>query len=553
MRIETSDKTYLNIKNEYGQIINQPILVVAKTGGGKGLILEMIGEDYHNNDCVVIAIADPKQNCELAFQMFLPQERYHLDNLKVLGKEPKAKKVKIYHPFTYSIPKGYIPKYNFYTIPIKDLGDGEWSLLAETHAKSDAVTILEKASSEISSEDGIYGFGNKLREIVEANKKNKQKTSKEFSFLGSESGVGTKKDLSKIKGYLSAFEKQGFLSKKNSKFNLNWEKILTDQEHYHVFLTNFIDRTRYRKLIGFVVLNIIQSIIRNKKLLKKHLVILIPELKNLVPFKPSGFEEFLANAFTQAISTVRSEGISVVADTQVIGDIDRRTRDVFKVTLLGELTANDIDDVIKKFGLKASDYKDFLRKPFKRNTFVVAESDSFMPFTFFLPSAMHKEPIPGKYNFENMYLRHSKKDRVNYPMEKYNSLIKEIRDLERQEKKKFIDLEKKEIEELEKEAQKKLEEKEAKKSGSTVDKKIEKANEIQIKSKEMLMQLCWEEYQNQGRKSYRKVAEKFKDVGVRTHVTAKKYIDLHEEKLKQDESKDFADEFIEGESKENNE
>ncbi len=39
MRIETSDKTYLSIKDEYGNIINQPILVVAKTGGGKGLCI----------------------------------------------------------------------------------------------------------------------------------------------------------------------------------------------------------------------------------------------------------------------------------------------------------------------------------------------------------------------------------------------------------------------------------------------------------------------------------------------------------------------------------
>jgi hypothetical protein len=543
MRIETSDKTYLSIKDEYGNIINQPILVVAKTGGGKGLCMEQLAEDYHNNNCVIIAIADPKQNCELAFQMFKPQEEYHLNNLKAIGKPPREKKVKLYHPLITTIPSEYLPNYNFYTVPIKDLGDGEWSLLAETHSESDAVSILKRASAEISNEDGFYGFADKLKKIVKGSVKSGKKVA-DWDNLGFEGGSGTQKDLGRIGGFLKAFETFGFLTKKNFKYNIKWEEILNDQEHYHVFVTNFIDRTKYKKIIGFVILNLIQGIIRNKKLLKKHLVILIPELKNLVPFKAQGFEEFLADIFTQAISTVRSEGISVIADTQVIGDIDKRTRDVFKVTLLGELTGNDIDEVSKKFGITGREYKEFFRKPPKRNTFIIAESDSFQPYTFFMPSAMHKEPIPEKYNFERMYKEHSRKDPETYPMKKYSEMVKEIKEEYKKEKAKYMEKDRKQREQEELEELRKQEEKESK-SGEKVkvEEKIEKAKEIQDKSKEMIMKLCYEAYQEL--KSYRKVAEKFRDMGVKTHVTAKKYVDDYAKKLEQENSKSYEDEFVE--------
>jgi len=550
MRIDTSaDKIFLSTKDSYGNIINQPILVVAKTGGGKGLALQMMGEDYHNQGCIVIGLCDPKQEVELGFAMFEPEIQYHLDGLKRIAKKPEAKKVKLYHPFSFQIPTEYLPEYNFYTIPIKELGDGEWSLLAETKSKSDAVAILQRASSEISNNDGLYGFTDKINSLVKGNIKKGKKVA-DWSNFGFPTGSGTATELKKIGGYLSQFEEHGFLSSRNSRYNLDWDKIFEDQEHYHIFVTNFIEDTRYKKVIGFIILNLVQSIIRNKGNLKRPLVILIPELKNLAPFKAEGFQQFLAEVFTFAISTLRSAGISIVGDTQNWTGLSKEIKDVFKTTLLGELTGDDIEEVCKKWNL-GKEYKSFLRFPPKKNSFVIAESDHFQPFTFYLPSQMHKEPIPKVYDFKNMYKKHAIKDKEKYPLKNYKELIKEIREIYDKEKKKYAEKYKKQELEEEKEEQKKVDEKESKSTEKEkVSTKIEKIKGKENQIKEVLEKLCYEAYLESG--SYRKVADKFKEKGIKTHVTAKKYVENYLKKLNQENSKDFEEKFVEEEKRENN-
>lgn len=549
MRLETKDKTYLMTQDEYGKVYNQPVLIVAKTGGGKGLALEMYQEDYYNQDAVVISLCDFKQERETAFPMFEAEEPYHLNCLRAIGKKPERKPVKIYHPFVYGIPKGYLPKYNFYTISLKDLGDGEFSLLAETNLKNDLVLMLERASSQISREDGIYGFVDKLKSQLKGKSKKGKKIA-DWDNLGLETGgVGTAKELSRIGGCIKPFEELGFLTKDNSPYKLNWEEILNDQKHYHVFLTNFIDEKKYGKQIGFIILYLVQSIISNKVLMKKHVILSIPEIKNLVPLRPEGWKQFLGESFTKAISTLRSAGISIVADTQNWVGLSQEIKDVFKSNLLGELTGDDIEAITKKWGGLNKDYKEFFRKPDKRNTFVLMEMKDFQPFTIFLPSHMHKEPIPNKYNFENVYKRYNKKFPKEFPLVNYEGLVKEMKEIAKNEKNKFIEKDKKRKAEEELEEQKKIEQKESKKSeNQIVEKKIEKVKETNEKIDKIKMKLCYDMHRENPEMPFREIARELTKKGyegLKTHNSVIKNIEKYEKILQEEQVKDFADKFLE--------
>jgi hypothetical protein len=552
MRIQISDRSHLCSKDEYGEMIFETILVVGSTGSGKGLVDELIAEDDHNNGNLIIFIADPKQEIEAGFSMFYPEAKYHLNNLKAIGKAPGKKLVKLYHPFTFKIPKEYLPEYNFYTIPIKDLGKHEWGLIAETFSESEAVSLLMKASAEISNEDGIFAFAHYIQDAIKGKMKNRKRVA-DWKNFGVEAGSGTMKELSRITNYIRPFQDNFFLSKKNpnkNNTNLNWKDILTDQEHYHVFVTNFLDFNTDDKIIGFTILYLLESIIRNKQYLKCPVTIICPELKNVVPFKPTGFREFLADSFTKVLSMIRStgRGMKFVGDTQSWGNLDKSVKDVIRTTLLGQLSGNDIEEVSKKWVL-TREFKEFLRFPTKRNSFIIAESNNFQPFTFYLPSQMHKEP---KYNFFEMYRKHSAKDSATYPMKNYSQLIKDMRKEFKDEEDKFKKKVNKREQEEEAEEERIAKEKETKSSESIkVNEKVEKAKETIDKSKEMLKKLCWEMFNDESidkkERSYRKIAEKFRENGVKTHVTAKNYIDYWQNKIDEEKLKSYEDKFIEEE------
>ena len=105
MELKSEENTYLYLKNEYGKILNEMIFVIAKTGWGKGLSTEGIAEEFHDAGYTVIVIADPKQEVEFGYAQFLPEERYHLNHLRLIGKMPQTKQVKIYHKGTQKLAK----------------------------------------------------------------------------------------------------------------------------------------------------------------------------------------------------------------------------------------------------------------------------------------------------------------------------------------------------------------------------------------------------------------------------------------------------------------
>ena len=84
------------------------------------MAVENIVEEYHNMGYTVIIISDNKEEIEWGYAEFLPIEKYHLDGLREISKKPGTKKVKIYSPFTFRLPRNKIPDFNIFTLSLKD-------------------------------------------------------------------------------------------------------------------------------------------------------------------------------------------------------------------------------------------------------------------------------------------------------------------------------------------------------------------------------------------------------------------------------------------------
>lgn len=539
MRFINENSTYLVLSDEYGNVRNQMIGLICKSGEGKTLSASGLAQRFKAMEYTVIFLSDVKDEIELGFAQFEPKERYHLDLLARQGTKPQAEKVKLYHPFTFSIPKTKIPEYNFFTIPIKDLTREDWSLLIESSWDTDTIKLIVNATKEIKDNEGLYSFIHDINESIKGRKKGKGSFKPDWKNFGLPISSGTAKSIQDISNCLKPFKSDYFLSNKQCQLNINMEKVINDREHLHVFVTNFI---RDKKLKEFIILALLNQIIQVKNKAKYPILLVIDEIRYLTPFKPQGYKLFLSEGISDALATLRSmgRGFSVICCSQVLTDISEEVRNSFTTTFLGPIGgASDLDKICKMYGF-GKDKRDKLKKMDYKNSYFpigMKESNEDDEVYLFVPSFCHKEP---KYNFQEMYAKEFP-DRLKKYDKELDLMRKDISFEENKIKEKMKNQEKLEKERLEA-LQREKEEKS--KSKQKTEEKLEKAKEIQEKSKKELMRLIYEAKVGFN-KSFRELGKEFK----MHHTTAKAYFEEYEkekEKLdKEAETKDYEDEILE--------
>ena len=465
MRItSTHQHLYIGLEDEYGKVINEQILVVGASGTGKTLFSEGIAEEFHKLGYLVLVLSDPKSENEWAYQMFEPEERYHLDHLRKIGKEPSTKKLKLYHPYTQNLPKN-LPDINLFTLSLKNLGRTEWGLIAETDYDKEVVRLLIQASENISKEDGIYGFMHHVQDMVKGKETDGNKRADPKNFFLQASG-GTMKSISEISTYMQPFKKDLFLAKDNCSLNLNWKEILSDQEHYHVFLSQFI---RDEKLKDFLILSLLEGLLRNKDYAKKPILVVISEIRKIAPFKPEGHKLYLSNSIKNALSLMRSSGrgMSSLLDSQVYTDISADIRNSSTKTFLGQLGGGDDLDKTCKFYSYKREIKEKLKNMPYRNCFLLVGKEDEDVFTGFMSDSMHCEP---DYNFIEMYRK------KGFSLKNYSEIHKIMKKMLKDEEDRFRDrIKKREKAEKERKEKEKSEKESRKEENQNVEKKIEKA------------------------------------------------------------------------------
>lgn len=422
----TEINTFLSLKSPDGRVLNSFILITAKSGFGKSLTSEAIAEKYHKAGYCVIFLSDVKDAFENGFAMFKPEERYHLEQLRVQGTMPSSKKVKIYHPFCFGIPSGFLPDINFYTFSIKDLTRREINFLTESFYDSDVTKLMLSAIQNISKEDGIFGMLHHLQEQIKGKKKGRQFIPDPKNFYLSAT-IGTLKSLQGISNNFQLFKQDYFIAKDNCSINLDIRKVLQDRESFHVFSTKWV---KDEKLKSFCILALLNQIIKNSDYAKYPVVIVIPEIRKLTPMKPEGFKIFLADLIKESLSTMRSmgKGMSAILDSQVFEDIDEDVVDSCTNMLIGELGgARDVERICKALGY-GKDIRNQLKRMEERNSYFLMGQEDMGAFKMFVPSFMHKEE---NYSFIEMYKKY-----FGDKMKRYDDLTNMMQKIYKEEEEK---------------------------------------------------------------------------------------------------------------------
>jgi hypothetical protein len=442
---------------------------------------------------------------------------------------PKSHYCKLYHPFTFNIPKSFLPDINFFTLPIKNLGREEWSILTESSWDNESTKLLLRACTDAGRNEGLFEFLHNIQKFVEGRKDKKKRIADPKNFYLNVGG-GTGKSITEVANLLHPFKENYFLRKENCPYKIDWEKILTDNVSYHVFLSMWL---KDNKLKEFMVLSLLRQIIENRHYAKKPILIVIPEIKFLCKRNPQGYQLFLSDAISNALSTIRSmgKGMSSIFDSQNWSDTDDRIKGCATVTLFGQLNSKDQEGVCK-----ANQYKREIREQLQnmehKNSYLIYGNESYGAFRVFLPSHMHKEP---DYNWIEMYRKH-----FGSKMKRYEDLRKFMREEYKAEELVIKDSVDKQIRIEEEEIEKRKAEKETKKSPRVL-KEQKKDND-----KERLMRLCYEmsidENLSKRERSWRKIASRLS----LNHVTAQKYAMAYEKKLEiqKELDKEIPKEFI---------
>lgn len=523
MRFVTQINQYLSLKDEYGKVDNQQIGIYAKSGFGKGLASEGIMEEYHKQGYTILCIADPKGVWESAFQMFKPNERYHLEHLSKIGKIPQEKKVKLYHPFSFALPSNeYLPEINFYTFSLKQLGRPEWSLINETESDTDTIKIILQASQELTKEDGIYNLMQNVQNMIKGKSEGRKKKADPKNFY-LETGVGTTKSLAEISNQVKPFRREYLLAKDSSPYNINWEKILLDKENYHVFSTHWI---KDEKIQDFVVLSLFNGVVETLRHLRKSckVLVVLPEINKLCGYRPEGHKRILSKYIKEFLGIIRNMGSSSLSDSQVWLDVDEEVRNKNTESFIGELKGGvDIDRITKAYGYKR-EIKEQLRKmEYKNSYFRVGYEDD--PVILWFSSAGHKEEN------DNFFDRYRKEKKL---LKKYSEQINKMREMYDEEENKVKErIKKQERFERERREKERREKEEKKIESQKTEQKIEKLKGKVDENIEEKMKRCYEmsvdSNLDKRERSWRKIAQK---VGLKSHLTAKKYAEIYEQKIK---------------------
>ncbi len=519
-----NNKGRKRFKNDYGDVLPFQVGFFAVSRKGKGLSIEGFAERWREEtNGIVIYLADPKNEAEGVFCQYEPTKQYHVDIMKKDGAMPRKYSCKTYHPFTFNIPKGFLPEIVPYTISIKDLTREDWSILAESEKTSESTKLLLRVAEDLGHNDGLFSFLHQIQKLTQG-KKDKKKSKPDPNNFHLSVGGGTAKSVTEVANLLASFKKNYFLRKDSCEYKLNWKSILADNKNYHVFLSMWL---KDDKIKHFCVLNLWNQLIQNIHHAKKPVLLIIPEVNSLCPRNPQGYKMFTAMAMADHLRTQGSKGksVSTALDGQSWADMDDRVKGSLPDSFLGQLSPKDQEVVCKSMSYQRSTKMNLLNMNYSTFLHIGRERDG--AFRILPPRHMHREP---GYNWIDMCKKHNPDS-----MKRYDDLIKQMRseyDLEndatKDKVKKILDKE-----ELEEDA--KREERQSRKDQKEKPKQ-EKKKVAEDKDKLGKIRLCYDIYNDDSlskkERGYRAIGRRY-DVKL-NHVTVKNYIEKYEKKLKED-------------------
>lgn len=400
---------------------------------GKSLAGERVIQSYIESGAKVIAIADQKDDVELAYMSFPAQAEYHLAKLHNQNEQPKGYDVRVNHPFTLDIPNKDEAECNYFTMSIKSgLYDNEIKYILESKEEDSYFNLIKSAVADLKNTEGIYQL---MQNVDRKIKRKMLKVGKEeiampdedmFMVEGTSSGNRQVRDEI-VLNFKNMFSHHFFMMPENYKRNLDMRKILKDTSKIDVFTTRHIKGER--KVKDFITFWLMNEIARNKDFIpKKGLLIVLQEIKDLCPKRPSGYEEIFVDTFRDMLTLHGSARISVIADTQSMYMTNGAVIGLFNEIFWGKtLSSTDLKEIYANYKMPRETV----------NLLQMLDRGEFIPnryarmggrYAFFLPTFMHHEE---GLHFDQVFEEH-------FPerMHNYYDFVKEIRKYNNEEREK---------------------------------------------------------------------------------------------------------------------
>jgi hypothetical protein len=538
---------------EDGSAVPMNCLVVAGVGGGKSLGGEQLANFYHRNGFTVISLSDVKDAFEFGFSMFEPTAPYHLRKLRKFGCPIGAVPTKLYHPFTFQLPRqAKLPDINFYTLNIKTLTRTDLNFLAESEENKRSIQIILEQLQKLKRDDGlhhlIFNAENQTESVANLTKTGMKFRSDDPDTFFTRSKTGTEKTSAEMSSYFKPFIDTYALAPESAPTNLNIVDIMNDQEHYHVFSTRWITD---RRLKAFFILHLLQDIINNETYAKYPICIYLEEIRFLTPAGSEGFTKFLAQEIGTTMTRMRNmgRGFAIISTTQVYRAVHSDVLDTFNETVIGRIgSIKELEFMSKALKLSTQDTN--LLKSLEVGDFVIRTKDEFsdestlQKIRFYLPSHAHKEQ--GYSFFEWYAKRHPEQmrtygDLISQMAALKTRIIEEVKVLTEKENATKRDAVKKERDErISKEKEK------IKAQMQKVTKTTEKKDAVD----EKMQELIWNEWNKaDGKdKSLRSIARKFNlfvgSTGDPNAMAVKRAIERYERRRGVNEKPDAPTEII---------
>lgn len=403
-------------------------IICTQSGGGKSLCAEGMVESYYkSNKTIIVSLNDPKRNFETAFIGFPATEEYHINELKTQGRKPEGLPIRLWHPFSFDIPKHKLPKINFFTIPFSTIDRELLSFLFETSNDTDEIKQILNSLRDLKPSQGfleaIYKISSDLKD--EEERVGTRKIAKpKPPFYTTKVMSGTIANVADIQSAMTPFLIDYFIAPENSPINFNVEDIIRDQEHIHVFSFKWI---KDDKVALFSMMCFLKAILSASDRIKNQMVFLIEETPTLFPNKPDGFRKYITVFTSKILKLLRASAMMIIGTTQNLGDIDEKILDAFPKKFLGKIMSFTDTFALSK-ELKISRDSLELLKDVKKGRFYdlneLATNEATRPTVMKLSTGAHAEE---GMKFLAVYEKYHEMNPERYPMQDYRDLIKQMK------------------------------------------------------------------------------------------------------------------------------
>jgi len=334
--------------------------------------------------------------------------------------------LKVFHPFTFSIPNGKNEAMRLFTMPLRWMDNDIINLKLENPKDVSTIQILNNMLELRKPEDSIVDFLNAFEE--ECVRKVEKRGSYEITQPDKNNwalmspSAGTQTNVDTVGRIFRTHYTNLWWMPDNYPLNLDVEKeLLTNQKEIKLIDNHYVKSKKDQAEIITAVTN---QIVKEAPNCKHKIVVVYDEIRGLIPSgHKTGYVSVVADAFSKHLNiNFRNRNISSFMTSQSISGISKGLlrNNVFTKIFLGAISGDaDLDNLRQIYGFSGNDIKKISQ--LKHYQFLVfgledmSTQNQLDNEDFFIspePSYLHKEP--HHKSWESLYRKYYPEKLTDY-------------------------------------------------------------------------------------------------------------------------------------------